>query len=190
MLQIAVVEPYEPDAHWISLLLKEIELPAQVITYATDAEALDAWERSRLAIDLIIVTDVLPMRTLQEFVDAAISLYPGIPIVSVGEPLQVSACPDEIIDRYTKPLSRDDLRTICCWTLNTDGKNARSAMPGHSTFSAEMVGLMPSTGAGSLPNVVHRGFAPGQGISPAGMTESHCRTACRQTDSVMLASVC
>jgi hypothetical protein len=93
-------------------------------------------------IDLIIVTDVLPMRTLQEFVDDAISLYPGIPIFAVGEQLQISACPDEIIDRYTKPLSQDDLRTICCWTLNRDGKNARDLQcPGKSTFSAEMVGF-------------------------------------------------
>lgn len=122
MVQIAIVEPYEPDAHWISLLLEEIDLSAHVIRYATDAHALDEWGRSRPAIDLIIVTDVLPMRTLQEFVDAALTLYPGIPIIAVGEAVEISACPDVIIGRYRKPLSPDDLRSIYRSTFEAQQK--------------------------------------------------------------------
>jgi hypothetical protein len=118
-LRIALIEPNEPDARWFQMIIPEIPMHVATTCYPTGIAALEVWARPGKAapIDLIVMPDVLPMLTTQEFVDRAKPLYPDAAFVIAGECLRhdelrlVSPIPAGI-PVLTKPLSPEDITCL------------------------------------------------------------------------------
>ena len=112
-IRILVVEPNEPDARWLDILLTESGIRATTLHYSTGVRALQACRDGTAAeIDIVVAAEVLPMLTLEEFVQALRSLNMTVPIVVLGERLQPFPCQAVDHVRLTKPLSTDDLQTL------------------------------------------------------------------------------
>src|SRR4051794_5466188 len=112
-IRIAIIEPNGADVHWFSQTAKEIGLPIELIHCSTGINALSEWAKGTdPAPDLIVVAALLPMLTLREFIDAARSVYPGVPIVVVGEQASLAVQIDGV-DWYTKPLSGHHVAQMC-----------------------------------------------------------------------------
>jgi DNA-binding NtrC family response regulator len=134
VIRIAVVEPNEADAYWFDLLLKGIRAEVELIHYSTGVNALKALaESGHSAIDLVLVSDVLPMLSLQEFVDAVQNVYPHVPVVVAGERTtllsKLQICKNEF---YVKPLSSHDIRQMMRRITNcrhtTDAEEGREVL--------------------------------------------------------------
>src|SRR4051794_13508125 len=105
-IRIALIEPNRADVHWFCQSAKEAGLDAEVIHFSTGITALDEWtHRGDCTADLIVVADVLPMLTAQDFIDTARALRPDIRVVITGERTPVPMQVDGDVERYTKPLS-------------------------------------------------------------------------------------
>jgi hypothetical protein len=115
-LHIVLIEPNEPDARWFEMLLNESPFVAVMTRYATDVAALDVWTRLGRAtkIDLIVMADILPMLTTQEFVDSATAIYPGVRIVVAREYLgDDTLLPSPSgLPWLNKPLSAEDIERL------------------------------------------------------------------------------
>ena len=98
------------------MLVRHTGVEAVITRYSTGMAALKLWTRFGLAaaIDVIVVADVLPMLTTEEFVNGARAVYPDVRIFVAGEYLCAGALPPipTSIQRLTKPLSPEDLLSL------------------------------------------------------------------------------
>jgi hypothetical protein len=111
-IRTALVEPCEADAYWFRLMAQESRCSMVASHYPTGICALAEWKRVPSAIDLIVVSAMLPMLTVGEFIQAARSVHPSATIVVVGEEIPV---PDMEIAgnaNYPKPLTIGDIREM------------------------------------------------------------------------------
>src|SRR4051812_23557735 len=104
--RVALVEPNDADAYWFQLLLTEENISAEVTRYSTGISALRDWtDRGQCACDVIVVSEVLPMLDVDEFLNSVRTLNPQVRIVLVGEAVRVRGPEAQEVDRYVKPLS-------------------------------------------------------------------------------------
>ena len=92
--------------------MDEAGICASVVRYATGGQALQAWERVRPAWDVIVIADVLPMLTPQEFINAARTVCPEVPVVIAGEMLQPAPLLLSGVHQIAKPVSTAEVRTV------------------------------------------------------------------------------
>ncbi len=120
-LQIAIVDPSQADANWLKLVAEEIDPRTELTDYRTGIAALQAWKRQQpLALDLIVVADILPMLSLKEFLDQAMTTCPGVPFVIAAEP--ISSIPHAVnLPVYLKPLSTDEVQDMILSALRRRG---------------------------------------------------------------------
>ena len=111
-LRIALIEPTESDARWFEMLVCDTGLEAVTTRYPTGMAALKVWTLGLAgATDVIVVADVLPMLSTEEFVNAARAVYPDVRIFVAGECLYagtLSPLPTGV-QRLMKPLSPEDM---------------------------------------------------------------------------------
>ena len=137
-LRIAMIEPNEADVYWFRLSAKEVGLPIEEIHYSTGVIALNEWaKRADWTPDLIVVAAVLPMLTLREFVDAARTLHPYVPVAVAGEQTLLPEL--DGVEWYAKPLSPDDIRQMCRFEAvkQVSAKTSRATTDRPSTFETE-----------------------------------------------------
>jgi hypothetical protein len=111
-IRTALVEPCGADAHWFNLMAKESRCSMVASHYPTGITALTAWKEVPLAIDLIVVSAMLPMLTVGEFIQAARSLHPFTTIVVVGEGIPVPEMEIAGDASYPKPLTVEAIRDM------------------------------------------------------------------------------
>jgi hypothetical protein len=80
--------------------------------YPTGIFALAEWKRAPSAIDLIVVSAMLPMLTVGEFIQAARSVHPSATIVVVGEAMPLPDMEIAGYANYPKPLTVGDIREM------------------------------------------------------------------------------
>jgi hypothetical protein len=122
-IRVVIIEPNAADVHWFRLCAKAAGVAVEVIHYSTGISALKDWKRKAdFPPDLIVVADVLPMLTLQEFIDAARAVHPAVSIAVIGEQTPVPVDVDGV-ERYTKPLSAFDIHKLCGYTTLAAGNS-------------------------------------------------------------------
>ena len=113
-VRIALIEPNEPDARWFEMVVDETGFPAIIMRYRNGAAALHAWSELAPPIDMIVMPDLLPLLTVQEFVDRAKAFYPDVRIVIAGERLRddtLASIPAGL-ELFTKPFSSHDIACL------------------------------------------------------------------------------
>src|SRR4051812_2161867 len=84
--RIALIEPNEADAYWFNMVLPDAQVSAEVVRYPSGIAALREWtERGGCQYDIIIVSDVLPMLSIDSFLQSTHSLNRHGRVVLVGE---------------------------------------------------------------------------------------------------------
>jgi hypothetical protein len=112
-IRIALIEPSAADAYWFRLVIEEVQGFVELIHYATDLSALDDWRKSSsAAVDIVVVADILPMLTADEFIDVATRLQPYASMVIVGEQTLPPGSQIPGHECYTKPMSCLDIQRM------------------------------------------------------------------------------
>jgi hypothetical protein len=111
-IRAALIEPCGADAYWFNLMAKESGCLMAVTQYSTGLGALTEWKTGLSAFDLIVAPDVLPMLTIEEFIQSSRSLHPNAIIVVVrgGAPVLSSEAAGDA--SYPKPLTVDAIREM------------------------------------------------------------------------------
>jgi hypothetical protein len=111
-IRTALVEPCGADAHWFSLMAQESKCSIAITHYPTGTCALAAWKRVSSSIDLMVVSDTLPMLTIEEFIQGARSLHPFATIVVARGGVSVPAVEIVADASYPKPLTVEAIREM------------------------------------------------------------------------------
>jgi hypothetical protein len=111
-IRTALVEPCGADAYWFNLMAEESGCTLAVTQYSTGLGALTEWKRVSSAFDLIVVPDILPMLTVEEFIQIARSLHPYAMIVVVRGGASVLSSEAAGYASYPKPLTVDAIREM------------------------------------------------------------------------------
>ncbi len=155
-LQFLLVEPNEPDSRWFDIVLDESHLPATTVHSSTCIRALEAWRECRLpAIDAVVVSERLPMLTIEEFVNAARTLDSDVPIVVLGDQLPLFQPLTSDYERFTKPLSEHDIERLWCIARQRFLRTRqRVALTPRVNWGSQvrMPGLAASRSSGTIPH--------------------------------------
>jgi DNA-binding response OmpR family regulator len=111
VFRIALVEPHAPDARWFRMALEEADIAVDVVHYATGLKALARWRADRPTYDLIIVSDLLPMLTSDEFITDALALVPAAVVYIACESHATTTANINVLHCH-KPFTRDVLRAM------------------------------------------------------------------------------
>jgi hypothetical protein len=133
-IRTALVEPCGGDTRWFDLMAKESRCPIEVAHHPTGLSALNEWKRVPLAIDLLVVADLLPMLTINEFIQGARSLHPFATIVVARGGISVPAVEIVADASYPKPLSVEAIRDMVLRVTpirnyRPTGRTAKSNVP-------------------------------------------------------------
>src|SRR3954454_23774911 len=89
-IRIALIEPNGADVQWFRHSAQEAGVALEVIHYSTGVRALEEWaDRATCTVDLIVVTDSLPMVTAQDVIEAARTVHPDVRVAVMGEQTRV-----------------------------------------------------------------------------------------------------
>jgi hypothetical protein len=113
-IRVALVEPNDADVRWFSLIVEELKWPVEMTRYTTGLSALKQWSggTTHVSFDLIVVTDLLPLLTLDEFIAGARVSQPEAKIIAATEPTSLRWLQSQSYACYPKPLSVTDVRQV------------------------------------------------------------------------------
>ena len=112
-IRVALVEPNDADVCWFNLIVKEAKWPVETTHYKTALSALNEWSVSEhSSFDVIVVADLLPILTVEEFISQARVSQPEAKIVVATEPISVRWLQKHSYACYPKPLSVADIREL------------------------------------------------------------------------------